>query len=178
MWYVEWYILYLFANLYAVTTSKCVLCVVFIRVGVIPVCCVVVDTVARLKAWHKHAAFWYKILFIGLPWRVKIVSERTVLPRIKGCWSIGNAKQSYLNPTRRNFWISSSKLMCLQDFYLFFWRVVQFKKQTSENLSFLYIFFSPPEPLSYAYCDSLFVFGGNFSFVTSLMLATFTNFPD
>lgn len=175
--YVERYSLYLFAKLYACYTLKWVLCVVFIRVGVLPVCCVGVDMVVRLNAWHKHATFCFKITFMGLPWRDKIVSERTVLPRMKGCWSIGNSKQSYLNPTRRNFWISSRKLMCLQDFYLFFWRVVQFKKQTSENLSFLYIYFFPIA-LELCLLWHFIYFGGEFQFRDESNVGNIYQLPD
>ena len=59
--------MYLFAKLYAVATLKCVLCVVSIRAGVLPVCCVVGDMVVHLKASHKHATLCYKIPFMGLP---------------------------------------------------------------------------------------------------------------
>ena len=57
--------------------------VVFVSAGGLTVCCVVVAMAARLKAWHKHATFCYKIPFVGWPWRVNNVSEWTVLPTIK-----------------------------------------------------------------------------------------------
>jgi len=133
---------------------------VFLSAGGVPVCCVVVDMVARLKSWHKHDKFCYKVPFVGWPWRVKNVSEWTVLPRIKSGGPQGTLVSRTWIPHAGTLEFRQVSSRAFQIFIFCFGASSYSRSRLPKKKSLIFILFLFPEPLSYAFDDSLSIFGG------------------